>query len=135
MKCLKRYSAKAIFVLTSEVGWKLPTFPADYIGSVLFSPCSHVRDPRVPSSPPREVSGAAACRLADRPAAPPENVGDEPAAAPSASSQFFTSSWPSSSSSSNPRRRADGNGAAAAGVGEPTGAEGALGEDSFDPFP
>jgi hypothetical protein len=29
---------------------------------------------------------------------------------------------------------ADGNGAVAAGVGEPTEADGVLGEDSFDPF-
>jgi hypothetical protein len=30
MECLKRYSAKAGFVLTREVGWKLPTFATHY---------------------------------------------------------------------------------------------------------
>jgi hypothetical protein len=109
MECLKGYSAKACFVLTRGVGWKLPTFATHYTTYrfVLFPSPMRPVPPRDPSSPPPPLihvnSAAAALPSVGRTTG---DAGDEPSAAPSSSSssQFQASSWPSPSSSSNPRR-------------------------------
>jgi hypothetical protein len=73
MECLKGYSAKAGFVLTRGVGWKLPTFATHYNGtgsSVFVSPFPLAtfpvarRSPRQTASPPLRVfPNAASCPL------------------------------------------------------------------------
>jgi hypothetical protein len=111
MECLKGYSAKACFVLTRGVGWKLPTFATHYTTYwfVLFSPppTRPVVSPDLSSPPPPASHEQYRRRRPSlhRPAGRTAgDAGNEPPAAPSASSsQFWASSWPSPSSS-NPRR-------------------------------
>jgi hypothetical protein len=73
IECLKGYSAKAGFVLTRGVGWKLPTFPTHYTSYrfVCFSfplplatfPVAH-HSPRQTASPLlRVVPDASSCPL------------------------------------------------------------------------
>jgi hypothetical protein len=141
MECLKGYSAKACFVLTRGVGWKLPTFATHYTTyrfvPFSLSPTRPVASPDLFSpSPPasREQGAGAALPSAGQPAGPPETP--EMSRLP-----------PSPPPPLNSGRRvglprpppltldaSDGNGAAAAGDEEENRAHGTVWEDSFAPF-
>jgi hypothetical protein len=92
MECLKGYSAKALFVLTRGVGWKLPTF-TQHTGSFLFfsSPC----DPRPPSTFP----------LLRRPRPPHVNRGPAPPFPPPVGRQDRRFSSPIDRHCCRPQRR------------------------------
>jgi hypothetical protein len=81
MECLKGYSAKALFVLTRGVGWKLPTFATHYttyrfVSFFLFPtrPATSLDLSSPPSPASRQQGVGAAVPSAGRPARPPETV-------------------------------------------------------------